>query len=253
MEVAILTELKWRLSVPTASHFLDAFLARTDGGILGSDTFDGPESASRLGGSMDCAARCLAQQVVLMHNISILDLDFTTQYTPSVMASAILMCSRWAMGISDQWPEDLEELTSYTYERVRPCGQHLCELYNSYLSESGRFLSVPTSPDSTLAVSPSSSSSSSSASPSASPRHHHVDFHQRHQQQQLHASVTGSTSTEGALVDVTNTEHDATNTSRLQTSEKDKYKERKERDVRNRMPCITAIPSHGTLKSGDPS
>lgn len=262
MEVAILTELKWRLSVPTASHFLDAFLARTDGGILDSDTFDGPESAARLGGSMDCATRCLAQQVVLMHNISILDFEFTTQYTPSIMAAAILMCSRWAMGIRDQWPEDLEALTRYTYERVRPCGQHLCELYNSYLSDSGRILSSPTSPDSTLnaaASSPSSSSSSSSASPSTSP-HHHLDHH-RHHCQQPHATVSESvreststsTSTDCALADVTNTEHDETKTSRLQTTEKDRNKERKEWDIRTRMTRITVVPSHGTLRSGDPA
>lgn len=67
MEAAILTELNWKLKIPTVAHFLDLYLSKLDGGVLVSDRVF--SSGSKVD-SMQ-AKRRLAQQIILLHSLSI--------------------------------------------------------------------------------------------------------------------------------------------------------------------------------------
>ena len=141
MEIAVLTELGWKLSVPTASHFLDAFLVRAGGGLVAGDALEGPASFAA-GLAPDAAwqptaatRRRLAHLIVLMHNISISCFDFFAAHKPSAMAASILLCSRMALGVRAAWPARLEEVTGYSADGLHPCAAAIWREYGRYVDE----------------------------------------------------------------------------------------------------------------------
>ena len=140
MEVAVLTELDWKLSIPTSSHFLDAFLKASDGGLVAGDAIDSPTSFAAclvrdaVRHPTSATRKRLAHMIVLMHNISIQNLDFFACHKPSAMAASILMCSRMALNMKTTWPVQLEALTGYSDELLRPCAKVIWMEYSRYLN-----------------------------------------------------------------------------------------------------------------------
>ena len=72
--------------------------------------------------------------IVLMHNISIQNLDFFAYHKPSAMAASILLCSRMALNMKTTWPVQLEALTGYSDELLRPCAKVIWMEYSRYLN-----------------------------------------------------------------------------------------------------------------------
>jgi hypothetical protein len=128
MEMLVLKALKWKMGLPTAQDFVMYFSKKSL--VFPTDRM---KSTGKRATNKEQAL--LLKYVKFFSELSLSDYSLQ-QYLPSVLASAIAACSRQATCLEDVWTPELEALTSYKYEKIAKCKQHLYRIFlNRYPAE----------------------------------------------------------------------------------------------------------------------
>lgn len=132
MELAVLIELDWELSVVCSAHFLEAVLALTNGG-----TFPHDDIGDRQWTSACCAQ--LRKLCGFLHSICLQDGHVGTRHgtSPSRLAAAIVATARLQLGIYPVWPAELRAATGYNCDTLGPAMSSIMKLYKDSLPCSG--------------------------------------------------------------------------------------------------------------------
>jgi hypothetical protein len=132
MELAVLIELDWELSVVCSAHFLEAVLALTNGG-----TFPHDDIGDRQWTSACCAQ--LRKLCGFLHSICLQDGHIGTRHgsSPSRLAAAIVATARLQLGIYPVWPAELRAATGYNCDTLGPAMSSIMKLYKDSLPPSG--------------------------------------------------------------------------------------------------------------------
>ena len=132
MELAVLIELDWELSVVCSAHFLEAVLALTNGG-----TFPHDDIGDRQWTSACCAQ--LRKLCGFLHSICLQDGHIGTRHgsSPSRLAAAIVATARLQLGIYPVWPAELRAATGYNCDTLGPSMSSIMKLYKDSLPPSG--------------------------------------------------------------------------------------------------------------------
>lgn len=106
MEHLILKVLAFDLSVPTTLSFIMSFSASND--LLDTTVF----------------------LAMYLGELSLLEADPYLKYLPSELAASCIALARHTLD-QEAWPKDLENMTRYKFEDLKPCISHLNETYSN--------------------------------------------------------------------------------------------------------------------------
>lgn len=123
MELAVLIELNWNLGVLTPAHFLESFLALTNGGTTEDDEVDegtwSPEHREELRHSVCQLYSLCAQDMSLLNE------------PPSRIASAVIATSRVNLGIKPMCSPALRTAADVTPQQIYPLVAHMLKLWDA--------------------------------------------------------------------------------------------------------------------------
>ncbi|KAI9908012.1 hypothetical protein PsorP6_004092 [Peronosclerospora sorghi] len=116
-EADIFRKLGWRLTEVTTLHFLQYYMGQTV--LFGDDKLLGAELVDEAHGYYRKYADFFVDLILQEYAFLV--------YRPSVVAAAILVASRKALGVMPLWREELSVLTGYDEIQVVPCFQAVWE------------------------------------------------------------------------------------------------------------------------------
>jgi len=126
MELAVLVELEWDLSVIVPAHFLEAFMAITGGGTTPHDDVgDRRWTPAYL--------HQLRKLVCYLHSLCLQDAHISSRTSASMLAAGILGAARVQLGICPIWPVEMQVATSYSSEDLAPTMSRVLQLYKESL------------------------------------------------------------------------------------------------------------------------
>lgn len=128
MELAVLVELEWDLSVIVPAHFLEAFMEITGGGTTPHDDVgDRRWTPAYL--------HQLRKLVCYLHSLCLQDAHIYSRTLASMLAAGILAAARVQLGICPIWPVEMRVATSYTSEDLAPTMSRVLQLYKESLPQ----------------------------------------------------------------------------------------------------------------------
>lgn len=138
MELMVLRHLNWNLNVITPIHFLKYYL--DEGFVFERDLQAGDETFARK------AKRYAKKYADFFAELTLQEHQFQ-QYLPSVLAAAIVACSRRAIKLEPVWNDELEQMCHYSLDQIQPAYSHIYGHYEktfppSVKNESPRDASV---------------------------------------------------------------------------------------------------------------
>ncbi|CAI5726318.1 hypothetical protein KXD40_001921 [Peronospora effusa] len=120
-EADIFQKLGWRLTGVTPLHFLQYYMDQTV--LFADDQVLGSELVDEAHGYYCKYAEFFVDLVLQEYALQV--------YRPSVVASAILVASRKALGVTPLWRDELSVLTGYDEKQVTPCFQAVWEHFEA--------------------------------------------------------------------------------------------------------------------------
>lgn len=120
MELLVLDKLNWTVSVVTPLHLLGYYLEK--GVLYEADTLRGDALIVKL-------PKYIRKYSDFFADLSLQEYKFQ-QYPASIMACAIVLASRKALGVQPVWRAELTELTGNSYESFHKCAENLYRHYS---------------------------------------------------------------------------------------------------------------------------
>ena len=111
MEFEVLRKLDWCLGTFTPLHFASYYMSK--GVLFEADTMHGRPLAQKV-------PKYMKRYVEFFADLCLQDYAFQ-RFSPSMMAAAIVMASRKALGIQPLWREELSQNTRYIKNDINPC------------------------------------------------------------------------------------------------------------------------------------
>mmetsp|Transcript_15064 Transcript_15064/g.28939 ORF Transcript_15064/g.28939 Transcript_15064/m.28939 type:complete len:329 (-) Transcript_15064:168-1154(-) len=118
-EVEVLRFLGWRLRAVPPLHVIGYFLSK--GTTFEDDTWQGRELIEKI-------PKYVKKYAEFFCNLTLQEYSFQ-QYSPTHLASAILLASRVALQITPQWRPELQALTGYDEASILPVFKHVWSYY----------------------------------------------------------------------------------------------------------------------------
>jgi hypothetical protein len=131
MERDVLNQVDWDIMASTAMHFVNSYCFKAGECVYDSDMVQ----IKLMPPTMKREHKKLFQRWLIFFGILSLH-DYTLeQYSPSIVASAIIMCARKALNFSPEWNSALEALTKYTGDEIQESVNVLWAFYTEHIAE----------------------------------------------------------------------------------------------------------------------
>ena len=119
MEFEVLRKLNWCLGTFTPLHFASYFMSK--GVLFEADTMQGRSLAQKV-------PKYMKRYIEFFADLCLQDYAFQ-RFSPSMMAAAIVMASRKALGIRPLWRDELSTNTQYKKNDINPCFKAVWSCY----------------------------------------------------------------------------------------------------------------------------
>eukprot|EP00946_MAST-07B_sp_MAST-7B-sp1_P004247 g4247.t1 len=119
MEFEVLRKLDWCLGTFTPLHFASYFMSK--GVLFEADSMQGRSLAQKV-------PKYMKRYIEFFADLCLQDYAFQ-RFSPSMMAAAIVMASRKALGIRPLWREELSKTTQYKKNDINPCFKAVWSCY----------------------------------------------------------------------------------------------------------------------------
>ncbi|CEG00769.1 Cyclin A/B/D/E [Ostreococcus tauri] len=138
MELAVLIELGWDLGVLTPAHFLESFLALTNGGISDGDDIEHGDAYK------ERYREELRYFVCQLYSLCVQDTSLLNQ-PPSQIASAVIATARVHLGVKPMCSPELRAAGNVTPQQIYPLVAHMLKLWDEACAEDEAMDEVETS------------------------------------------------------------------------------------------------------------
>ena len=119
MEFEVLRKLNWCLGTFTPLHFASYYSSK--GVLFQADTMSGRALAAKV-------PKYMKRYIEFFADLCLQDYAFQ-RFSPSMMAAAIVMASRKALGIFPLWRDELNTTTNYTKNEIQLCFKAVWSCY----------------------------------------------------------------------------------------------------------------------------
>jgi hypothetical protein len=124
MEFEVLKHLNWCLGTFTSLHFASYYMSK--GVLFEEDTMHGCPLGKKVLGKK--VPHYMKRYMCFFCDLCLQDYVFQ-RFAPSMMAAAIVMASRKALGIQPLWRDELSTNTQYIRNAINPCFKALWSCY----------------------------------------------------------------------------------------------------------------------------